>query len=76
MAPIAENDTLDARITALLSIAERAARPDLALPRAPFRRDVPLRQLRRARADAGGVMFVQPGRSLKRVYARLRRAIA
>ena len=30
MTPIAENDILDARITAL-SIAERAARPDLAL---------------------------------------------
>jgi hypothetical protein len=31
MAPIGENDVLDVRITALLSAAERAARPDLAL---------------------------------------------
>ena len=31
MAPIGENDVLDARITALLSAVKRAARPDLAL---------------------------------------------
>jgi len=31
MTPIAEHDILNARITALLSAAERAARPDLAL---------------------------------------------
>ncbi|MBO0758303.1 MAG: hypothetical protein J2P54_20830 [Bradyrhizobiaceae bacterium] len=31
MAPIEENDVLDVRITTLLSVAERAARPDLAL---------------------------------------------